>query len=168
MTGACDGAKITLNFLEPDIANGGQACDIQNRGQLLLGGIDCIGVESCKNLEFTINNNGCDEIIIETIECRMNTCTNANFNFYGISPIGIQSCELPATGSQVFGLERCYANLRSLNCPDPGSCMNQERTLVDPINGFLLSCEAEMSCMNANYNIEITPVDRMVIVETLS
>ena len=100
---------------------------------------------------------GCDNVILETIECRLDTCADAQFNFYGTSAIGVQACELPATGAQPRGIERCFSQLRSLSCPDPGSCMNQQRTLTDPINGFMLSCESEMSCMNAQYAIQITP-----------
>ena len=157
--------KLTLNFLPP----AGSTCDpTVTPADIWLGGISCIGVSGCKGMELTINNMGCDNIILESIECRMDTCADARFNFYGTSAIGVQSCELSATGAQPLGLERCFNQLSTLSCPDPGSCMNQQRTLIDPINGFMLSCESDMSCMNAQYTIQITPAEFPTPTEQLS
>eukprot|EP00486_Rosalina_sp_Unknown_P008990 CAMPEP_0201591826 /NCGR_PEP_ID=MMETSP0190_2-20130828/189882_1 /ASSEMBLY_ACC=CAM_ASM_000263 /TAXON_ID=37353 /ORGANISM="Rosalina sp." /LENGTH=964 /DNA_ID=CAMNT_0048050311 /DNA_START=306 /DNA_END=3200 /DNA_ORIENTATION=+ len=164
VTSACENSKITLNILPP----AGTTCDPLVVNDLLLGAISCIGVNACRGMELTINNMGCDNVIIESIECRLDTCADARFNFYGTSAIGVQACELPATGAQPLGIERCYSQLASLACPDPGSCMNQQRTLIDPINGFLLSCESEMSCLNADYTIQVTPAEYAVPTEQIT
>ena len=72
------------------------------RGQsneIRIKNIECVGVGGCDNMVFTINNNGCDRVIIENIECRTGSCEGATFNFVGMGPATqIAQCVLPATG----------------------------------------------------------------------
>ena len=76
---------------------GGQDIRIKN--------IECIGVGACDNMVFTINNNGCDRVIIDNIECRTGSCEGASFNFLGSGSVTqIAQCVLPATGTVLYSL----------------------------------------------------------------
>eukprot|EP00483_Globobulimina_turgida_P000026 UN00026 len=63
---------------------------------------------------------------------------------------------LSTIGIQPLGLDKCFTNLQTLSCPYFGSCENQVRNIGNPVNGFILSCEAELSCANSIFAIYVT------------
>ena len=65
---------ITLDFPAPPI---GEICGPSK--DVFLGSIDCVRLGSCNNMQFRMNNNGCDRIIIEGIECGVGSCEGLLF-----------------------------------------------------------------------------------------
>eukprot|EP00484_Ammonia_sp_Unknown_P019733 CAMPEP_0197049988 /NCGR_PEP_ID=MMETSP1384-20130603/24994_1 /TAXON_ID=29189 /ORGANISM="Ammonia sp." /LENGTH=499 /DNA_ID=CAMNT_0042482343 /DNA_START=105 /DNA_END=1604 /DNA_ORIENTATION=+ len=151
VTSACENLSIVLEITKP--AN--TACT--NAGTFVLDNIACVGVDSCKGLSFTVINNGCDNVVVQSIECREGTCNGASFNWYGTSPIGVSSCIFPPQQAMdVPGLERCFSHLQNYLCGARESCMNQLRTLIDPVNGFRMECSDRSSCAGSSYSIQVS------------
>eukprot|EP01083_Nonionella_stella_P032772 89671_1 len=153
--GACSGLQVEL-YIPPPANNA--VCDPAAAKDVFLGGIECMGVDACLNLVFTINNKGCDNIILEAVHCPAGACTGARFGFIG--EVNIDFCELPASGPQPSGLQKCFTNLRELACAGK-ECQNQIRAL-SVVNNFELVCEGAQACLNAKYTLAIvdlaTPV----------
>jgi len=151
VTGSCSGMEIVLN-----IPGSGQQCDPATAKDISLGGIECIDVASCNYLKYTINNHGCDRVLLESIECAERACLGAKFTFIG--NVEVQSCSLPATGPQPFGIDAiCDKKLESLTCRGAASCINHNRQIVDPRNGFEILCEGQEACSGARFHVDISP-----------
>merc|ERR1712176_1713706 len=149
MPGSCEGAMITVN-----IAGNGAVCNPASTGEILFSGIQCGRAGACTNLQFNVNNNGCDKVIIESLECFYGARGGASFNLIG--NVEVATCELPGSGPQPIGIEACFDKLASVSCFDVSSCMNQVRTITDPVNGFELLCEGQSACLGSVYTFDIT------------
>eukprot|EP01084_Bolivina_argentea_P177072 306289_1 len=148
----CDGAQIEVIIPGPPM---GYACNPNAKEIVRFSKLSCVDFESCKNMDLTIRNNGCNTIEINMLECLENdSCLGTNFNLIG--DVQFNNCNLRgAATASTTGIENCFENLERLICPDPTSCRNAVRTLVNPINGFSLSCDHVGSCQNARFTIDI-------------
>lgn len=162
VTAACFGMQISLDL--PYKGNCGRA----GSKEIHIKNIECVGVGGCDNMLFTINNNGCDRVIIDNIECRTGSCEGASFNFVGSGPVTqIRQCVLPATGGAPLGLHGCAESLQGIKCLEDGSCSNQIMGVVDPQDGFELLCEGAESCSNAMLTVDVTQSMKAIPVKNL-
>merc|ERR1712154_195889 len=103
-----------------------------------------------------INNEGCDTVELEKIECKSsanNACNGATFNFFGVVEIGM--CECDSSCSSARGLSACDSGLSKVQCSDPLSCYEQTRVVLNPLPGFLFECNGVQSCEGGNFGIEL-------------
>eukprot|EP01084_Bolivina_argentea_P054797 100475_1 len=136
--GACESLQIGLNI--------GQDVSICDK-DIILNSIECIGIESCLDLLFVVNNRGCNKLLIDSIECRDNACENAQFKFDG--DITISNCDLTNNElDKTIGLKQnCLnLNLNTLICSGHKSCYKQVHNVIDVKNGFEVLCQGEYSC----------------------
>jgi len=110
--GSCEGMKLEINIAGPPP---GFMCNPALRGSLIeWASLSCYGQDSCRNMEIVVNNNGCNRIEIQQIECYSPTaCANAKFELNG--DVTVNNCDLLgssagiATGlAQVCGLGGGY------------------------------------------------------------
>lgn len=89
--GACEGLKLEINIPGPPP---GFMCNPAWSGNLIeWASISCYGQDSCRGMEITINNNGCNRIEIQQIECYSPTaCAGANFQLNG--DVTVNNCDL--------------------------------------------------------------------------
>merc|ERR1719491_1528017 len=160
VTAACEGMHLELIYTKQ---SGGAVCDASNMQKLYLGGIECVGVGSCVGMSLTVNNMGCDRVIVESLECREGSCGEARFAFVGA--VDIDNCALAAMGAQPTGLEVCWLNLRALLCAEPSSCVDEAKVITDPANDFKIWCSATRACSGASYAIDVTAAARELDVQ---
>jgi len=141
---ACNGLKIELNLpVNPE------GC--ANSVTLPFSKISCEKSRSCEGLEITINNEGCNKVTIESIDCiEPTSCDQAQFQLIG--DIDITQCRVPLN---VGGLSRCFQNMDSFKCSEPEKCMNLNQVITNPANGFVVECSDTRSCQNSNIRIEL-------------
>ena len=158
VTGACQGAEIILS-----LPSDGSVCDPNLRQEYHLGPIECIGIGACNDMKFTIVNDGCYNIVIDSLECRQNSCTGTEFEFLGniqykagLFDIDITKCLLAATGPQPIGVDRCYWNMKGIECRGKRSCFNQLETVINPADGFEILCEGEEACADSSFHFDIS------------
>eukprot|EP01084_Bolivina_argentea_P087662 158326_1 len=116
--------------------------------------IKCGTQESCKDMQFTFINEGCNPVTIDSLDCiESDSCNGANFNFIG--DITISKCGFKGAANGVRGVDKCFEHLETLLCPDATSCSNAVRTLNNPVNGFVLNCGNGHSCEGLQLTINI-------------
>mmetsp|Transcript_25821 Transcript_25821/g.42188 ORF Transcript_25821/g.42188 Transcript_25821/m.42188 type:complete len:530 (-) Transcript_25821:165-1754(-) len=172
VTSACEGLKLTINFNVTEETRKGilpAACASTTTTEFDIGRINCVGVDGCKGMQFTVNNYGCDTVLIDTIECRSGSCVDAQWNFYGVSAVGIKSCHLSSDTvlSAASGLSRCFRDVQSLNCLQNNACANKIQTIINPVDGFKMECVKEGACANSHYTIQLTADKLMPTPETI-
>lgn len=108
--GSCEGMKLEINVAGPPP---GFMCNPAFSGQTIeWASLSCYGQDSCRNMEIIINNEGCNSIEIQQIECYSPTaCAAASFQLNG--DVRVNNCDLIgssagiATGlAQVCGLSQ--------------------------------------------------------------
>eukprot|EP01084_Bolivina_argentea_P158040 275340_1 len=151
-TGSCEGLELLIEVSGPPV---GYECNPKNLPELIeWEQIRCGGVDSCKNMKVTINNLGCHTVDVGTLECiQESSCVGASFALNGDTHFS--NCLLKGTAHEVNGVERCFENLENLVCPDASSCSNAVRTLMNPMNGFILNCANVGSCAGAQLTINV-------------
>lgn len=151
---SCSGLRIVINIPGPPQ---GFRCGSSGRQSLLpFGGIICGNDKSCEFMDVTINNDGCDRVELEKIECKSshaNSCNAATFNLFG--DIDIAMCECDGSCANARGLSACDTALAKVQCGDPLSCFAQERVVINPLHGFLFECNGVQSCEKGNFRIEL-------------
>eukprot|EP01083_Nonionella_stella_P299759 1019860_1 len=149
---SCDGLQLELVFEGPPP---GYACDPSYVETIWLNQISCIQTGSCKNLDVTIRNEGCNKVMIGKLECILpGSCADASFNLIG--DVEFHNCDLRSSaGSSATGIETCFDNLQKLLCAHPQSCRSAVRRMWNPKNGFLLTCDNIESCQGAQFTIDI-------------
>ena len=115
------------------------------------GGVKCNAARSCDGLELVVNNRGCDKVILEMLD--LDQVTDAKFSFNG--NIEIENCVCGPTCNFAYGLGKCFQNLERLLCPDIRSCMNMQKTIINPMDYFYLECSNELSCAMADLTIDL-------------
>mmetsp|Transcript_1709 Transcript_1709/g.2782 ORF Transcript_1709/g.2782 Transcript_1709/m.2782 type:complete len:667 (+) Transcript_1709:111-2111(+) len=151
---SCLGLSLTIN-----IGIEGQQCDASLADSVVhhLEGLRCNSVESCKDMQITINNRGCNKVVLNNLECMQpESCTGASFQFIG--DIDINQCQCGPSCGYTTGLEKCFENLERVLCPDAESCMAVTKTIANPLNYFYLECGGDYSCSDATFNIQLTSV----------
>jgi hypothetical protein len=149
---SCDGLQLELIFEGPPA---GYACDPAYAETVWLNQISCVQPGSCRNLDVTVRNNGCNKVMIGKLECiQPDACTNAKFNLIG--DVEFHNCDLRSSaGTSATGIETCFDNLQKLLCAHPQSCRSSSRRILNPNNGFLLTCDSIESCQGAQFTIDI-------------
>jgi len=148
--GACNRLTIRIDFTGPPP---GYMCAPGINEQLQLGSIECLNEASCQNMQFTMDNTGCYDVVLRKIQCvHSSSCINAAFSLIG--DIQVQECELGSSGMTATGLDKCYQNLREYGCSKPQSCMGLSKTIVNPANGFEFKCGDVSSCEAAQFHFE--------------
>jgi hypothetical protein len=123
-------------------------------GKLPISRIACTGQASCENLSFKIINDANFPVQIENFDClQHDACTNAVFDFG--SNAQVAQCECGQSCQSVTGIEGCFENLQAAFCPDPISCRGAVRTIVNPMQGFVLKCASSNSCQGAEFTINL-------------
>lgn len=153
--GGCQGLKVELIYSAPPA---GYACSVPSQylAPSIISGIQCSGQESCTNMELTIRNEGCNQVIIQDLVClRPGACNHAVFNFIG--DVELQHCDLGPGQATITGIDKCYENLPHVLCPDPHSCVGAQRTLVNPIQGFKMNCGGQSACAGSRFTLELRP-----------
>eukprot|EP01084_Bolivina_argentea_P077216 140005_1 len=152
--GGCEDLNIELIYSGPPP---GYECNanIAWLSPLYISSIHCSAQDSCKNMQLTVRNDACKRVIIQDLVCvATGACTNAAINLIG--DVVIENCDLGPSGATMTGVDKCYENLRQLLCPDPRSCLGQERVLLNPVQGFAMKCGGAMSCAGARFTLELT------------
>eukprot|EP00487_Bulimina_marginata_P009638 TRINITY_DN4110_c0_g1_i2.p1 TRINITY_DN4110_c0_g1~~TRINITY_DN4110_c0_g1_i2.p1 ORF type:complete len:189 (+),score=10.04 TRINITY_DN4110_c0_g1_i2:606-1172(+) len=95
---SCEGLNLTVVYPGPPA---GYQCNPVFMGQTIeMNSLTCYGRDSCKNMHITIDNQGCNRIEIQQIECYAATaCVGANFDFKGL--IDVNSCDLIGSSAGV-------------------------------------------------------------------
>merc|ERR1712228_1034917 len=174
VTGACQGAEIILN-----LPSDGSVCDPNLRQEYHLGPIECIGIGACNDMKLTIVNDGCYNIVIDSLECRENSCTGAEFEFLGniqykaglfdidiseetmsrVSPVqnmkarcvGLRACK----NSDIL-ITKDVANTIEVNvevvCMDRGSCVGATFYGVNGVTFSKIECSDRNFCVGCTVN----------------
>jgi hypothetical protein len=148
--GACSMLQIVIDFSAPPAGYMCRAVDVKD--MFAIEGILCSNSAACEGLEITINNEGCDKVLMDTVQCNQyHSCTAAIFNFVG--DIDIAFCECGPSCANTQGLDKCFENLEFLSCPDALSCMGVSKTIMNPMDSFELKCGDVKSCADARFDI---------------
>mmetsp|Transcript_21341 Transcript_21341/g.34306 ORF Transcript_21341/g.34306 Transcript_21341/m.34306 type:complete len:825 (+) Transcript_21341:186-2660(+) len=169
-TSSCEGLQLTLH-----VENKNAICNTP-RDVWQLGTIRCFGADACKNAKIVVlNHNDCVDVELHAIECMAGSCDGSSWLLGGTASVGVVDVDLCEVPSNVLtpinignGLNRCFANLITLNCADPNACAGQQRVLVDPMNGFKLECTVDNACTNAHFTIEVSGALKTVPTELIS
>eukprot|EP01084_Bolivina_argentea_P025757 47898_1 len=147
---SCNGLEVEINLSGPppgELCSG--AKDIFH-----ISKISCNDKYACEGLQITINNKGCDQVMIDNLEClQPNACNDAAFNLVG--DVLIDNCLCGPSCSNTIGLSQCFENLERVLCPDPFSCAGQSKTITNPKNDFEFICSDVQSCEGAQFVIEL-------------
>ncbi len=119
-----------------------------------MNAIRCEKEHSCDGMVITINNRGCDELIINDLECTaVDSCSNAMFNVLG--DVKINKCACGSSCNTAIGLEEyCFSDLPQMECGDAFGCQSQIKTIVNPLNNFNFLCSNTHSCEAARFTIK--------------
>jgi hypothetical protein len=143
---------IDINLAGPPA---GYKCkDVLIKDILDIRGVSCDNDISCEGMEITINNAGCDKLILDSIECNaFESCNAAIFNFIG--DIDILQCECGPSCTNAQGLGKCFTNLAQLECPTVEACKDINKRIINPMNSFELKCGDTRSCQNSHFTFEL-------------
>eukprot|EP01083_Nonionella_stella_P065253 170801_1 len=148
---SCHNLQIDIYFSEEEGGCGDQSM----MNTFRMDKITCANRRSCEGLQITVNNAGCDVVMIDTLECvQHDACNGAVFDFIGA--VGIDHCKCGPSCANAQGLESCYEGLAFLKCTDPRACASQVSTVTNPRNGFEFICSDVSSCMAATFTLELT------------
>lgn len=125
--------------------------------EIIIGAIVFHGESSGKSTDLTINNIGCDKVIISSIRCtQISSCPDTNFKFIG--SVEIKNCQTFNRLSLLpQSLESCYSSIPKLSCVYPEECSNIEKTIKNPLAGFVFECLATNSCQNLLLTLNYEP-----------
>jgi len=144
---SCYNLHIEINIDNPD-------CDA---GKTAFRGIRCFDDHSCEAMQITINNRGCNELLLGSVQChRPTSCKDADFRFNGEISIEECKCGVGTACNNAIGMDQCFKTLYKMSCGDPDICMGETRTIVNPVSGFLFECKNERSCVDAVFTIAMT------------
>eukprot|EP01083_Nonionella_stella_P000567 1607_1 len=89
--GSCENSKFQLIIPGPPA---GFMCNPDHATRTIIwDGIVCYGEHSCKNMDITINNMGCDDVIIGTVGCySASACYGTVFSISG--DVSVDQCDL--------------------------------------------------------------------------
>jgi len=163
---SCAGLQLEVNIGEAP--PGGMMCNPDTAGTTVvaLEGIVCNSRDACKDMQLTINNIGCDKVVLDSIHCQQpGACNGASFAFNG--DIDIVDCFCGPSCNFATGLDKCYQNLERLLCPDPRSCLGMVRTIVNPQNGFFWECGGPNSCAHSQLTLQFNGAEALTSVDSL-
>eukprot|EP01084_Bolivina_argentea_P148135 259052_1 len=149
---SCKDLSIEINFSAPDTP-----CDAATAlaQTFTLEGLGCSNDRACDNLHITINNAGCDAVVLDTFECvHPNGCNGLFLDFIGA--VEINHCECGPSCLNAVGLGQCYEGLGYLQCNEPRGCLGQVSTVTNPADGFEMICGDVSSCEGAQFTMELT------------
>eukprot|EP00485_Elphidium_margaritaceum_P001520 CAMPEP_0202686196 /NCGR_PEP_ID=MMETSP1385-20130828/1998_1 /ASSEMBLY_ACC=CAM_ASM_000861 /TAXON_ID=933848 /ORGANISM="Elphidium margaritaceum" /LENGTH=523 /DNA_ID=CAMNT_0049340725 /DNA_START=246 /DNA_END=1817 /DNA_ORIENTATION=+ len=159
-TSSCQDMTVSVNFTST-------SCD-----PIELGEIKCLGANACNGMSLTIENNGCRDVVIKSIECRDGSCDYSSWSFFGRQAITIDTCHLPTGALSVpvgsSGLDRCFSGLQELKCSDIMPCMQQTKTITDPRNDFKLVCLDLLACGGSQFTIQVTAAFKPAPIQTIN
>jgi len=149
--GSCNGMTIEMDFSGPP---DGYICRPSAVKQVVqMSGIQCTNDEACQGMSLSLNNNGCDTVRIENINClETNSCNLAHFALSG--DVRVRNCQCGPSCNTASGLGKCFENLDQLLCPDPASCRAQQTTITNTLNQFKFECGNIRSCEVAQFTFE--------------
>eukprot|EP01083_Nonionella_stella_P130832 397172_1 len=148
---SCRDLDIQINFSAPDTPCSATAA----AKTFTLEKLSCASDMACENLHITINNAGCDTVVMDTFECvHPKGCDGAVVDLIGA--VEIINCECGPSCLNAVGLGQCYEGLSFLQCNDPRACAGQVSTVTNPENGFEFICGDVSSCEGAQFTMELT------------
>lgn len=153
---SCANMKITIDFM-------GSACTpLSNVPIVSFSKVSC-GEQACNGLEIIINNVGCNEIVIDSIDClQPNSCNNAHFVFVG--KIDIMQCQCGPSCALAMGLnEVCSINIDNVRCQNQFECYLQNKVINNALNGFFIECSNDGSCQESNFQITLPQKHRAAV-----
>jgi len=165
--GACSELTMKVIISSP---SGGCERGSADLAPLKFKGITCSSGEACKGMTFVLENNGCAPVMMENLECEPEkSCSGAHFDFDAGSGgvVNIQNCKCGASCAEASGIDRCFDNLRILDCLGARHCRNNYQSVTAPSNGFLVLCSSMESCSGFNLNVVVAGGSQNVI-RTLS
>jgi len=123
---------------------------------VLLGEIQFSGQQSGQDVHLTVNNLGCDKLIIKDVQCpNAVACNGAQFAFNG--NIELQKCGFQSTGIVPQGNLQCStAGVRVLTCGQGFVVCEQMAKVIDnPPASFKVTCMSLGSCINMQMEINM-------------
>lgn len=147
---SCNGLTIELNITGPPP---GYKCNPSLVGSILpFSRISCKADGSCENLQIVVNNEGCEKLVVESLECSGQTsCDYASFEFNGAYEIS--QCECGASCRRAQGLTKCFQNRRLMKCADFEECANSKEVFTNPQNDFFFECGGYGSCKESRFEM---------------
>eukprot|EP01084_Bolivina_argentea_P315190 546014_1 len=150
---SCEG--LNIDIIIPNTR--GNMCNRRMQDIFYITKIACNDNRACKNMQITIENSGCDKVIIRDLECiQPNSCNNANFNLIG--DIAIENCQCGASCDTTSGLDQCFMsnlNLYNFACNNERECFQKQKIIENPRNGFEFICAAMRSCSYGEFIIKL-------------
>ncbi len=118
-----------------------------------MNSIRCEKEHSCDGLIVSINNRGCDELIINELDCMAtDSCTNGIFNVIG--DVKINKCDCGSSCTAIGLEDYCFSVLPMMECGDAFGYQSQIQTIINPMNNFNFLCSNTNSCGPARFSIQ--------------
>jgi len=153
---SCEGLVIDIRFSGPPP---GYMCAVDwdptlTKDLFSISAIECENEAACKGMTLSITNEGCTSVVVQELLCReYDSCSEAAFHLVG--DVTLNQCHCGPSCAEASGLSKCFQNLDKVTCNDPQICMEQQRVITNPLNGFLFECGNIESCRNIDVRFEL-------------